>query len=71
VATTWCDVLRRACSIGELPGNVEPQEAGSLGLVAPRPANAALTSAYLPHQGIEPLPSLDAAIAELLGAVAG
>jgi len=70
-ATTWCDVLRRACAIGALPGNVEPQEAGSLGLVAPRPANAALTSAYLPHLGIEPLPSLDAAIAELLVADAG
>ncbi len=70
-ATTWCDVLRRACAIGELPGNVEPQEAASLGLAAPRPANAALTSAYLPHLGIEPLPSLDQAIAELLDAGAG
>lgn len=70
-ATTWCDVLRRACAIGELPGNVEPQQAASLGLAAPRPANAALTSAYLSHLGIEPLPSLDAAIAELLDTDAG
>lgn len=70
-ATTWCDLLRRACAIGELPGAVEPQEAASLGLAAPRPANAALTSAYLPHLGIEPLPSLDQAIAELLDAGAG
>jgi dTDP-4-dehydrorhamnose reductase len=67
-ATTWYDVLRRACAIGELSGNVEPQEGASLGLAAPRPANAALTSAYLPHLGIEPLPSLDEAIAELLEA---
>lgn len=70
-ATTWCDVLRRACAIGGLPGNVEPQEAASLGLAAPRPANAALTSSYLPHLGIPPLPSLDGAIAELLDAGAG
>jgi dTDP-4-dehydrorhamnose reductase len=67
-ATTWYDVLRRARAIGELPGNVEPQEAASLGLAAPRPANAALASSYLPHLGIEPLPSLDEAIAELLEA---
>jgi len=70
-ATTWCDLLRRACAIGGLPGNVDPQEAASLGLAAPRPANAALTSAYLPHLGIEPMPALDGAIAELLDAGAG
>lgn len=70
-ATTWCDLLRRTCAMGDLPGDVEPQEAASLGLAAPRPANAALTSAYLPHLGIEPLPSLDDAIAELLDPDAG
>jgi len=70
-ATTWYDVLQRVRAIGELPGNVEPQEAASLGLAAPRPANAALTSSYLPHLGIEPLPSLDEAIAELVEAGVG
>ena len=70
-ATTWCDVLERARAIGELPGNVEPQEAASLGLAAPRPASAALASAYLSHLGIEPLPPLDQAIGELLIATAG
>ena len=39
----------------------------SLGLAAPRPANSALTSAYLEHIGIEPLPGLDAAVTEWIG----
>ena len=52
----WFDVLERARSIGGLPGTVEPQEMASLGLVAPRPANSAIASAYLEHIGIEPLP---------------
>jgi hypothetical protein len=42
----------------------------SLGLAAPRPANSAITSAYLEHIGIEPLPGLDAAVAEWIGEVA-
>ena len=36
----------------------------SLGLLAPRPASSALTSAYLEHIGIEPLPGLDVAVGE-------
>jgi dTDP-4-dehydrorhamnose reductase len=63
----WFDVLQRARTIGGLPGSVEPQEMASLGLVAPRPANSAITSAYLELAGIEPLPGLDAAVAEWLG----
>lgn len=63
----WFDVLERARTIGGLPGSVEPQEMASLGLAAPRPANSALASAYLEHIGIEPLPELDAAVAEWIG----
>ena len=64
----WFDVLERARAIGGLPGTVEPQEFASLGLVAPRPANSAMASAYLEHIGIEPLPGLDEAVAEWIGA---
>jgi dTDP-4-dehydrorhamnose reductase len=63
----WLDVLERARTIGGLPGTVEPQEFASLGLVAPRPANSAMVSAYLEHIGIEPLPGLDEAVAEWIG----
>ncbi|MGZ5212123.1 MAG: dTDP-4-dehydrorhamnose reductase [Actinomycetota bacterium] len=63
----WFDVLERARAIGGLPGTVEPQELASLGLVAPRPANSALASAYLEHIGIEPLPDLDEAVAGWIG----
>jgi dTDP-4-dehydrorhamnose reductase len=67
----WFDVLELARTIGGLPGTVEPQEMASLGLAAPRPANSALASAYLEHVGIEPLPRLDAAVAEWIGEAAG
>jgi dTDP-4-dehydrorhamnose reductase len=60
----WFDVLERARAIGGLPGAVEPQDVASLGLLAPRPANSAIVSAYLEHIGIEPFPPLDAAVAE-------
>ncbi len=49
------------------PGAVDAQAFASLGLVAPRPANSALASAYLEHIGIEPFPALDEAVAEWLG----
>ena len=53
-------------SVGS-PGRSTQQAFASLGLVAPRPANSALASAYLEHIGIEPLPALDEAVAEWLG----
>jgi dTDP-4-dehydrorhamnose reductase len=64
---SWFDVLERARAIAGLPGTVESQELASLGLVAPRPANSALVSAYLDHIGVEPLPGLDEAVAEWIG----
>ena len=63
----WFDVLERARAIGGLPGTVEPQELASLGLVAPRPANSAIVSAYLEHIGIEPFPGLEEAVGEWIG----
>jgi dTDP-4-dehydrorhamnose reductase len=63
----WFDVLERVRAIGGLPGTVEPQELASLGLVAPRPANSSIASAFLEHVGIEPLPGLDEAVAEWIG----
>lgn len=67
----WFDVLERIRAIAGLPGSVEPQEFASLGLVAPRPANSALVSAYLDHIGVEPLPGLDEALAAWIAAVPG
>ena len=63
----WFDVLERARAIGGFPGTVDQQELASLGLIAPRPANSAIVSAYLEHIGIEPLPGLDEALAEWIG----
>lgn len=66
----WFDVLERARAIAGLPGTVEPQEFASLGLVAPRPANSAIVSAYLEHVGVEPLPGLDEAVEGWLASTA-
>jgi dTDP-4-dehydrorhamnose reductase len=66
----WFDVLERARAIAGLPGTVEPQEFASLGLVAPRPANSAMVSAYLEHVGVEPLPGLDEAVEGWLASTA-
>jgi dTDP-4-dehydrorhamnose reductase len=62
----WFDVLTRAKELAGLPGVVVPQNAKTLDLPAPRPTNSALTSVLLPHLGIEPMPSLDEGIRELL-----
>ena len=62
----WFEVRERARAIGGLSGTVEPQEAASLGLVAARPENSSLASAFLEHVGIEPFPPLDDAVAEWL-----
>jgi dTDP-4-dehydrorhamnose reductase len=65
-AATWFDVLTRCKDLADLPGTVARQDAASLDLPAPRPLNAAMTSALLPHLGIEPIPSLDEALQAFL-----
>ena len=64
---TWFDVLTRAKRIGDLPGEVVAQRADELGLAAPRPRYSALTSVFASEVGLEPLPLLDDALADLLG----
>ena len=45
-------------------GEVVPQAAASLDLPAPRPADSSLTSVYLPHLDVPPMPPLEAALKE-------
>ena len=66
-AMTWFDVLGRAMLLGGLSGAVVPQTAEELRLPAPRPRNSALTSVFTDGIGLEPMPSLDQALAELMG----
>ena len=49
-------------------GAVEPQRAADLGLPAPRPAYSALTSVFVPHLGLEPMPSLEEGLEEFVTA---
>lgn len=57
--TSWYEVLLRARGIFGFAGDVRPQRADDLDLPAPRPVNSALTSVFLEHLGIAPIPSLD------------
>jgi dTDP-4-dehydrorhamnose reductase len=68
-ATTWHDVLSRAKTLGDLPGEVTEQKADELDRPAPRPANSALISTVLPGTGVPPMPSLDDAIERVLADV--
>jgi dTDP-4-dehydrorhamnose reductase len=68
-AASWYEVLVRARRIGGLPGEVLPQTAEALGLVAPRPAYSALTSLYVSEVGLPPMPALDDALARFLDEV--
>jgi dTDP-4-dehydrorhamnose reductase len=63
---SWFEVLSRAKELGGLPGEVAEQHAADLGLPAPRPRNAALRSLYAAATGIEPMPSLDLSLKDLL-----
>jgi dTDP-4-dehydrorhamnose reductase len=65
----WFDVLRRVQEIAGLSGEVQPQRAADLVLPAPRPANSSLTSVYLPHLAVPPMPPLSTALSEFLSSV--
>ena len=62
--------MTRLKEIGGLAGDVTPQRAGDLGLLAPRPANAALSSVYLAGIGVDPMPPLDDALERFLATAA-
>jgi dTDP-4-dehydrorhamnose reductase len=63
---SWFQVLTRLKEIGGLPGSVEAQRAAELSLPAARPRNAALTSLFVRGIGLEPMPSLDLSLKDLL-----
>ncbi|MEX0990912.1 MAG: dTDP-4-dehydrorhamnose reductase [Actinomycetota bacterium] len=66
--TTWFDVLVRVKAIDGLAGEPVKQTADELALPAPRPKNSAMVSLYAAAVGVEPMPTLDAALKEFLDA---
>jgi dTDP-4-dehydrorhamnose reductase len=67
---SWFDVLGRVHDLSGAPGRVQPQRAADLHLPAPRPVYSALTSVFLPHLGLEPMPSLEEGLKDFLAEAA-
>ncbi len=65
---SWFDVLRRLRDLSGASGRVLPQRSAELGLPAPRPACSALTSVYLEHLPVDPIPGLDEGLKAFLTA---
>jgi dTDP-4-dehydrorhamnose reductase len=63
---SWFQVLVRCKQLGGFPGDVRPQRASDLGLPAPRPRQSSLSSVYLEHLPIEPMPALDEGLRALV-----
>ena len=63
---TWFEVLERIQELTGWPGSVEPQLAADLALQAPRPEYSALTSVFVPHLGLDPMPSLEEGLKDFL-----
>jgi dTDP-4-dehydrorhamnose reductase len=66
---SWFEVLQRVRDLGGLSGSVTPQFAAELALPAPRPAYSALTSVFLDHLPVPPMPSLEDGLKAFLGAL--
>jgi dTDP-4-dehydrorhamnose reductase len=65
---SWYELLRRARTTGRLPGDVMEQTSEPSPPGAPRPRYSALTSVYLPHLSVPPMPTLDASLEAFLAA---
>jgi dTDP-4-dehydrorhamnose reductase len=64
---SWFEVLRRCRELGGFDAEVRPQRAAELNLPAPRPVYSALTSVYLAHLDVPPMPSLEDGLRTVLG----
>jgi dTDP-4-dehydrorhamnose reductase len=67
--SSWFEVLTRVKALEGLTAEIRAQRSADLGLVARRPVDASLTSAYVESLGIEPMPSLDDSLAAFLAAL--
>jgi dTDP-4-dehydrorhamnose reductase len=65
------ELLSRAKSLGDLPGELTEQKAGDLDRPAPRPVDSSLTSLRTDEAGVPPMPSIDEALTDMLERVRG
>lgn len=65
------ELLSRAKSLGNLPGELTEQKAGDLNRPAPRPVDSSLTTLVAGEAGIATMPPLDEALTDLLGRIRG
>jgi dTDP-4-dehydrorhamnose reductase len=66
---TWFEVLTRVKDLAGIGGAVRPLVAGELALAAPRPGYSVLTSAYLPHLDLPPVPGLDEGLRDFVASL--
>ncbi|MCA1727325.1 MAG: dTDP-4-dehydrorhamnose reductase [Actinobacteria bacterium] len=68
---SFFELLSRAKSLGNLPGELTEQKAGDLNRPAPRPVDSSLTTLVAGEAGIPTMPPLDEALTDLLGRIRG